>query len=324
MAASDPADARPARPGPHGTGIAGPGTGGPRARVDLGFAVLSPAIGRGAPGQAWTLLVDGVPQSHVDLADPRHLEFEYMRHIAALIDAVAPTGAPLRALHLGGGAMTLPRYVAATRPGSTQRVVERDAALIDFIARHLPLPAGERIAVVAGDARGAVLGAAPGRYDLVIADVYRGARMPASVTGVGFAAEVARALGPTGTYAVNVVDLPPLAFTRRQVATLRHAFSEVCVIAEPGMLRGRRYGNVVLLAAASPAGLPVDRLARAVNRDPFPARVLHGSRLDDFVAAAHPIDDPDDPDDPDPDADTGPADGDPAGPPAGRVMPWPS
>src|SRR5437764_1146294 len=76
----------------------------------------------------WTLLVDGVPQSYVDLDDPRYLEFEYMRRLASIIDAAAPPGVPLRVLHLGGGALTMPRYVAATRPGSRQRVVELDAA----------------------------------------------------------------------------------------------------------------------------------------------------------------------------------------------------
>src|SRR2546429_3185620 len=92
------------------------------------------------PGRAhgWTLLVDRVPQSYVDLDDPGHLEFEYVRRVASVIDAAAPAGVPLRVLHLGGGALTLPRYLAATRPGSTQRVLERDAALTALILRELP------------------------------------------------------------------------------------------------------------------------------------------------------------------------------------------
>jgi spermidine synthase len=67
--------------------------------------------------RAWTLVVDGTPQSHVDLDDPRHLEFEYMRRLGHLIDLAAPPARPLRVLHLGAGALTLARYVAATRPG---------------------------------------------------------------------------------------------------------------------------------------------------------------------------------------------------------------
>jgi len=68
------------------------------------------------PG-AWTLLIDGILQSEVDLADPRHLEIEYMRRLGHLADLAGPTAIPLRVLHLGGGALTLARYVAATRPG---------------------------------------------------------------------------------------------------------------------------------------------------------------------------------------------------------------
>ncbi|MDP9417680.1 MAG: spermine synthase, partial [Actinomycetota bacterium] len=78
---------------------------------------------------AWMLLVDGVPQSHVDLADPAYLAFEYVRRLGHAVDLVAKTGRPVDAVHLGGGALTLARYVATTRPGSRQRVMELDGPL---------------------------------------------------------------------------------------------------------------------------------------------------------------------------------------------------
>lgn len=257
-------------------------------QVDLGTAVLVPG---GARRGGWTLLIDGVPQSYVDPADPTFLEFEYVRWIARLVDVAAPAGAPLRVLHLGGGALTLPRYVAATRPGSPQRVIERDVALIELVQRWLPLPRGSRIEVVAGDARAAVHAAPDGAYDLVISDVYRAARMPASVASQQFAEQVARVLAPDGRYAVNLADLPPLAYSRRQAATLRAVFADLCLLGEPGMLRGRRYGNLVLCAARTAGGLPIDRLAAAARRDPFPGRLLHGPDLERFLAGARPVDD---------------------------------
>ena len=79
------------------------------------------------------LLIDGMPQSHVDLEDPGYLDFEYVRRIGHVIDMAAPERQPLRVLHLGAGALTLARYVAATRPGSPQLAVEVDAALVDLI-----------------------------------------------------------------------------------------------------------------------------------------------------------------------------------------------
>jgi spermidine synthase len=265
--------------------------------VDLGTAALVPD--RDRPG-GWTLLVDGVPQSHVDLGDPTYLEFEYMRRLASVIDVAAPTGSPLRVLHLGGGALTLPRYLEATRPKSRQRVVERDAALIALVRRVLPLPRGADLRVRVADARAAVETARDSAFDLVIADVYRAAQMPSTVASVEFAAHIARILRPGGLYAVNVADLPPLAFSRIQAATLRTAFPDVCVIAEAGTLRGRRYGNVVLAAATRPDGLPTERLAAAGRRDAFPARLLHGDSLDRFIAGSRPMTDADAKDSPKP------------------------
>jgi spermidine synthase len=256
--------------------------------VELGTAELVPDTDR--PG-GWTLLVDGVPQSYVDTTDPTFLEFEYMRRLASVVDTAAAPGAPLDVLHLGGGALTLPRYVAATRPGSRQRVVERDTALSDFVARLLPLPDGVDVEVTAGDAREAVEALPDAGYDLLIADVYRAAQMPRSVASVQFADQAARILRRRGRYVANVADLPPLAFSRVQAATLRAVFPDVCVIAEPRLLRGRRYGNVVLVAANNRGGLPVGRLRAAALRDPFPGRVLHATALDRFVDGADPADD---------------------------------
>ncbi len=232
-----------------------------------------------------TLLAGGVEQSYVDLADPTYLHFEYVRRMAAVADLAAPAGDPLDVLHLGGGALTLPRYVAATRPGSAQVVVERDPAVVELVARDLPpRPAGVEIQVA--DAREAVVAAPAGAYDLVFADIYRAARMPPHVATVAFAAEVARVLRPDGIYLVNVTDLPPLVLTRVQAATLRAVFADVCVVADRRMLRGRRYGNVVLAAAPRPHRLPVPRLVARARRDPLPGGVLHGPVLDTFIAGA--------------------------------------
>ncbi|MFI7079319.1 spermidine synthase [Micromonospora sp. NPDC049903] len=234
-----------------------------------------------------TLLAGGVEQSYVDLADPTYLHFEYVRRMAAVADLAAPAGDPLDVLHLGGGALTLPRYVATTRPGSAQVVVERDPAVVDLVTRDLPLRQ-PGIEVRVADARQAVSEAPADAYDLVFADIYRAARMPPHVATVAFAAEVARVLRPDGVYLVNVTDLPPLVLARVQAATLRAVFADVCVVADRRMLRGRRYGNLVLAAANRPGRLPVPRLVTRVQRDPLPGAVLHGPTLDTFVGGARP------------------------------------
>ena len=145
---------------------------------------------------AWMLLIDGVPQSHVDLEDPGYLDFEYVRRIGHVIDAAAPAGQPLRVLHLGAGALTLARYVAATRPGSPQLAVEVDAALVDLIRLRLPLDAKVRVRV--GDARAELERLAAARFDVVIADVFAGGRTPAHLTSAEFWAATRRVLRGTG------------------------------------------------------------------------------------------------------------------------------
>jgi SAM-dependent methyltransferase len=234
--------------------------------------------------RAFTLLLDGAPQSHVDLDDPTHLEFEYVRRMAAVVDLAASAAQPLRVLHLGGGALTLPRYVAKTRPGSTQRVVEVDAALVDLVRRELPWPSDPRLRVRVGDAREAITTARDGSYDLIVADVFAGACTPAHLTSVEFAGEVARVLRPDGTYLVNVADNPPLRHARAQVATVRAVLPQACLFADAGVLRGRRYGNLVLVAGRVEP--PVAGLARRAAGDWFPARVLHGEELDRFTGGA--------------------------------------
>lgn len=268
--------------------------------VRLGTAELVPDLDR---TDAWLLFIDGVPQSGVDLADPGYLEFEYVRRIGHVIDLAFPPGEPLRALHLGGGALTLPRYLRHTRPGSRQLVAELDDALTGLVRERLPLPAGHGIRVRAADARAVVESVRPASYDLVIADVFAGAVTPAHLTTAEFAAATARALRPGGVYAVNLAaglsssggtaaQFPRAAAAagdglrdaRSAVATIRSEYKETCMVAEASVLRGRRRGNLVIFASDRP--LPEAALARAAAADPFPARLVAGDDLRRFVSGA--------------------------------------
>jgi spermidine synthase len=249
--------------------------------------------------RAWTLLVGSTPQSYVDLDDPRYLEFEYMRRIGHVLDLAGTVGAPLRVLHLGGGALTLARYIAATRPGSAQLAVDDDADVVDLVRERLPLrqPGGRggraagRIRIRVGDARAVLTGLRDASFDVVIADLFAGARTPAHLTSVEFTAKVRRVLAPGGLFAANIGDGPPLVHTRRRVATARALFDAAALITDAAVLRGRRFGNLVL--AASDKGLPAADLTRLLAADPFPARVVHGDELDKFAAGARPVTDAD-------------------------------
>jgi len=251
-------------------------------RVDSGTAELVPDPDR---PRAWTLRLDGAPQSHVDLDDPARLAFAYQRRLGHALDLAAPAGRPLSVLHLGGGALTLPRYVAATRPRSVQQVAEIDTALTALVRRELPLERTARIRVRGADAREVLARTPAGSCDVVIADVFGGARVPAHCASVEFLRLAAQALRPEGWYLANLTDGQDLRFARAQVATAREVFPELCLIADPAVLRGRRFGNLVLVATAG-GELPLAELTRRAATDPESARVEHGRALADFTAGA--------------------------------------
>src|SRR5919199_667708 len=241
------------------------------------------------PGRV-ELLVDGTPQSSVNLGDPTDLGFEYVERIGHVVDLLAPERAPITAVHFGAGALTIPRYIAATRPGSRQQVIELERELVDFVRERLPLPKDASIRIRYGDAR-EVAERLPeglvGAADLVVVDVFAGARIPAHVTTVEFYSLAARLLAPDGVLAVNVADGAGLPFARGQLATLKAVLQHVAAVAEPQVLRGRRFGNLVLLA--SPAPLPLEWLPRLLAPGPHPAQAVSGEELDRLVAGAKPV-----------------------------------
>jgi spermidine synthase len=268
------------------------------ARLDHGV------IARIAPSSftsGYELVVDGTPQSHVDLDDPTHLHFEYVVRMGAVIDQL-PSG-PLTAVHLGAGALTIPRYIEATRPGSRQQVIELEAPLAALVREHLPLPRGAGIRIRIGDAREGVHklpAALTGSCDLVVSDVYSGAQTPAHLTSVEFYRELSALLAPGGVLLVNVADGPGLAFARRQVATIAHVLPEVAVLADTQVLKGRRFGNLVIAASVSP--LPTEWLPRMLAAGPHPAKIAQDAEVVAFAKGARIVTDEDAVASPKPDA----------------------
>ncbi len=248
---------------------------------------------RWVPG-AIQLLVDGTPQSHVNLRDPSEVFFEYVRRIAHAIDLFRTPGQPVSALHLGGGAFTLPRYIEATRPGSRQQVVELESSLVELVREAAPLPKRASIRVRHGDAR-AVLGKLPqgmhGAIDLVVVDIFAGSRTPAHVSSIEFYELIAPLLAPDGLVVVNTTDGTGQAFTRSQGATLAAVFGTVAAVGEPQTLKGRRFGNVVLLASNSDVDHELEWLPRLLAGGPHPARMLVGRELDEWLRGARAVTD---------------------------------
>lgn len=240
---------------------------------------------------AWLLRVDGVDHSHVDLADPTRLEFDYVRRIADVLDLAFPPGQRIRVVHVGGAGLTLPRYVAATRPTSAQIVLEPDEDLTAYVRDRLPLPPRSGIKVRPVDGRRGLAALRPASADAVVLDAYDGPVVPAELTTLEAFAQLATVLDDDGVLVANLGDRSPFAYTRRALAGCRASLPEVLVCAEPATLRGRRFGNVVVVAGRRP--WDPDALVRRAASSPLPYRVLAAGAAADRFGGGRPFTDAD-------------------------------
>jgi spermidine synthase len=248
--------------------------------------------------RAFTLRVGRTDQSYVDLDDPLRLEFDYVQRLADIVDSVAEPGQRLCVVHVGGAAMTLPRYVAATRPTSAQVVLEPDIELTAFIRQHLPLHTRSGIKVRGTDGRSGIAELRDGYADLMIIDAFVGARVPAELTTGDFLVDARRALSERAVIIINVTDRGPLDYAKRVLAGVRLSFPHVLLCTEASTLKGRRFGNVIIAGGATP--MPHAAIAERAGRPPFPYRVLHGARLKQLLADSVPFSDADAEESPEP------------------------
>lgn len=230
------------------------------------------------------LLLDTLSHSYVDLADPTYLEFDYTRLIGDAIDVFRPAGAPVDALHIGGGGFTIPRYVDATRPGSQSLVLEVDPALLELARERLGLRTRPQLTVRTGDARVALAREPSGARDLVVGDAFGGLAVPWHLTTLEVVREVRRTLTPRGIYALNVIDYPPSRFARAQTRTLARGFRHVALLAPPQSVSGSSGGNFILLASQAP--LPLQGLRERIAARGGGEEVVSGRRLGRFFAGA--------------------------------------
>ncbi|MCV2488706.1 fused MFS/spermidine synthase [Geodermatophilus sp. YIM 151500] len=230
------------------------------------------------------LVLDTLRHSYVDLDDPTHLEFEYVRAIAAAVRASAPAGEPLSALHVGGGGMTLPRYLADVRPGTQSRVLEVDPGVVAIDREQLGLATSDDLRVEVVDGRVGLGTEAPGGRDVVVGDAFGGLSVPWQLTTREAMELVDAALADDGVYAVNLIDHPPLDFVRAELATMRAVWPHVLLLARAPVLAGDDGGNLVAVASRSP--LPAERLTATLPDFDLAWHVAEGAELDAFVGDA--------------------------------------
>ncbi|WP_454294465.1 spermidine synthase [Salana multivorans] len=253
--------------------------------IDTGTVELEPDPDH--PG-GLMVYVNGVESSYIELDDPQHLEFEYMQQMRLALGRLAASDSRARILHLGGAACAFARALADAAPDSRHVVVELDGRLAELAREWFALPRAPRVRVRVGEARTTLTTLRPASFDAVVRDAFAGARVPVHLTTRQFLTSAAAALRPGGLYLGNLVDTPPLPLARREVATARQVFPHVALAVEPPILKGRRFGNLVVLAGDAPLDLG---LARDLLALPAPVRLVTGRELDDFAGTYTPLDD---------------------------------
>lgn len=206
------------------------------------------------PDGSMVLLVNGVPSSHIVPGDPERLDFEYMRWIADFLDTHYPHEAKSksRITHLGGGACTLARYFASKWKGSRNTVVEIDSDLAVLARELFDIPRAPTVKIRVGDAREVTDAFKPSTRDVIIRDVFSSATTPRNLTTVEFYRAAWASLSKSGYYIANCGSHADLKEAKEELAGMCEVFPHVAAIADPPMLKGRRYGNIVLIGANQP------------------------------------------------------------------------
>lgn len=218
-----------------------------------------------------TLYLDGAESSALDLDDPHHLEFEYMQHIELIVGATLGDTVPLRALHLGGAGCALARALDAGHSGSKQLAIELDASLARHVREWFDLPPAPRLRIRADEARHA-LDTTHALWDVVIRDAFRNREVPAQLRTSECAGRAHEVLAPSGIYIMNSIASTGLSRLGEEIATIGRHFPHMIAIVDPSILKGRRFGNIVI--AASDREFPVFEIERRVRKLSLPARVI--------------------------------------------------
>ncbi|MGH7358405.1 MAG: fused MFS/spermidine synthase, partial [Candidatus Rokuibacteriota bacterium] len=252
--------------------------------------VTTESVDGGPPLQVLSL--DKLVHSYNSLADPTRLHYGYLRTYAELTAYVARRTPRLRALFIGGGGYTLPRYMEATYPDATLEVAEIDPGVTETAVELLGLSPGTRVVTYNRDAREVVeakRGAAS--YDLVFGDAFNDYQVPYHLTTVEFARRVRGLLRPDGLYLVLVIDrMRGGRFMASLVRTLQEAFSHVYVLADVPRTMGPRAQTYVVAASGTP--LDFDRLRSVPGLEPgggTAVRVMPAAAMAHWLREADPV-----------------------------------
>ena len=221
-------------------------------------------------GPVRVLILDRLVHSYTSLNDPTKLVYGYEKVYAEVTAYQAlrvrqgrgekgkatkgctEKGGHLRALFIGGGGYTFPRYMEAVYPDSEIDVIEIDPGVTEVAYDMLGLRRDTWVVTYNEDARMFLAREPDKAYDLVMGDAFNDFSVPYPLTTKEFNDRVQAWLADDGLYVVNIIDGPWGDFLRAYTHTLRQTFRHVYLAPTIDSWREASRSTFVLVAGDVP------------------------------------------------------------------------
>ncbi|RME42918.1 MAG: hypothetical protein D6791_16675 [Chloroflexi bacterium] len=231
------------------------------------------------------LVLDRLVHSYTSLDDPTRLVYGYEKMYAELTAYKARQRENLKALFIGGGGYTFPKYMEAVYPKSQLDVIEIDPGVTRVAYDLLGLDPNTRIVTYNEDARLFLKNSPTEQYDLILGDAFNDYSVPYHLTTKGFNDLVKAWLAHDGLYAVNMIDGPSGEFLRAYIYTLRQTFDYVYVAPTFAGWRASPRSTFVLVATDAPVNLAALADIDGGDGDPLFARqALTEPEIDELLS----------------------------------------
>lgn len=167
------------------------------------------AVAKDSATGARIVVLDNLVHGYVYPEDPRVLSYPYIAYFGSVYRSLRESlDRPLRSLHLGGGAYTLPRFLNVHYPEELIVVSELDPVVTAASVAVAGLGEPPPFEIVHADAREVVRAhlRSGGEFDVIFADAFTDYSMPQHLATVEFYRELDALLSPDGAIVTNVID----------------------------------------------------------------------------------------------------------------------
>jgi len=216
-----------------------------------------------------SLVLDHLVHSYTDLKDPHYLEYEYIRVYEEFVRWQAKKRKSFKALFIGGGGYTIPRYIESKYPSAEIDVVEIDPEVTRVVHQYLGIPEKTRIRSHNMDGRWFVMNyKEKGSFDFIFGDAFNDLSIPYHLTTKEFAMQLKALLKPDGLLLANVIDsMRKGQFMPSYIRTLEEVFGKGNVHLITLSDDFENIGISTHVVVASPSRLDLDDFVKVVKKE---------------------------------------------------------